>query len=45
VRGVMVLVQLDMDMVLTLELDMEIMGLEHMEVFLLLMVDLTATRV
>lgn len=45
VRGVMVLVQLDMDMVLTLELDMEIMGLEHMAVFLLLMVDLTATRV
>lgn len=44
VRGVMVLVQLDMDMVLTLELDMEIMGLEHMAVFLLLMVDLTATR-
>ncbi|CAN6288008.1 unnamed protein product [Urochloa humidicola] len=45
VLEVMVLVQLGMDTVLTLRLDMEIMGLEHMEVFLVLMVDLTETRV
>jgi hypothetical protein len=41
----MVLGQLDMDMVLTLQLDMEIMGLEDMEVLLLLMVDIMETQV
>lgn len=45
VREVMVVVQLDMDMdMLTLELHMEIMGLEDMEVFLLGMVGLTAIQ-
>lgn len=45
VREVMALVQLGMDMVLTLVLDMEIMGLGHMEVSLLLMVDPMETQV
>jgi hypothetical protein len=45
VQEAMVLGQLDMDMVLTLQLDMEIMGLEGMGVFLLLMVDIMETQV
>lgn len=45
VQEAMVLGQLDMDMVLTLQLDMEIMELEDMEVFLLLMVDIMETQV